>query len=296
MKVKGHVILRDESPVDGEVIRFEADGNVSLGAAEVLGNLGIRGLLFGQGFALELRGANVRGELQLTPRAKPSGIVDLRHAHAGVLRDDPGTWPDAGRLMLDGFRYDRIHDGARATPKERERWLSLMPPTPAGTPHTQPYEHLAALYDLMGGPDDAKTIRAAKERAVRSKRSWWRKPWGWLLDLTVLYGLRPERAIYIGLAFMVAGGVIFGFAEGFDLMTPTLEANSPTPLTSYTAAIYSADAFLPIVDLGLESEWQPDAKGGWGWAVQGYLWAHIVLGWGLTSLAILAVTGIVRSK
>ena len=86
MKVKGHVILRDESPVDGEVIRFEADGNVSLGAAEVLGNLGIRGLLFGQGFALDLRGANVRGELQLTPRAKPSGIVDLRHAHAGVLR------------------------------------------------------------------------------------------------------------------------------------------------------------------------------------------------------------------
>ena len=281
MKVEGSVFLRGD---------FEADGLVSLAAAEVLGTLEIIGTLSGDGVALHLEGANVGGELLLTPTAKPRGIVNLRHAHASVLRDDPGTWPDSGRLMLDGFRYDRIHDQATATAEERVRWLSLMPATPAGTPHTQPYEHLAAVYDQMGQRGDAKTIRVAKERAVRWKgswwkkpwdRSWWRRPWDWLLGWTVLYGLEPQRAIGWGLLVMVVGLVVFGTAETFDLMIATREAEISTALNWYTAAVYSADAFLPVVDLGLESEWQPEAAG-WGWAVQGYLWAHIAVGWGLT--------------
>ncbi len=288
MTVGGGVFLRGD---------FEADGLVRFPAAEVLGQFEITGTLSGQSRALDLQGASVAGELRITPTAKPSGIVDLRHAHASVLRDDPRTWPGSGRLMLDGFRYDRIHDEATASAEERVDWLSLMPANPAGTPHTQPYEHLAAVYDSMGRTDDAKTIRAAKERAVRSKRSWRGKLWSRLLDWTVLYGLKPERAIYIGVAVMLLGWGLFAGAEVLDLMETTVAATdpAPTPLTWLTAGVFSADAFLPVVDLGLESEWQPDAAG-WGWFFQGYLWLHIVLGWGLSTLAVFAFTGIVRSK
>ena len=40
--------------------------------------------------------------------------------------------------------------------------------------------------------------------------------------------------------------------------------------------------------------WLPKAGTAWGWAVMGYLWLHILLGWVLTTVAVAGLTGLVR--
>jgi hypothetical protein len=58
---------------------------------------------------------------------------------------------------------------------------------------------------------------------------------------------------------------------------------------------YSLDVFLPIVDLHQESAWMPNAAIKNGIYFQYYMYFHILAGWLFTTLAVAAVTGLVRS-
>tara|TARA_R110002073_G_scaffold37866_4_gene109336 strand:- start:238756 stop:239541 length:786 start_codon:yes stop_codon:yes gene_type:complete len=66
-------------------------------------------------------------------------------------------------------------------------------------------------------------------------------------------------------------------------------------LESYPAfrpLTYSADAFLPLVNLHQESYWTPKD----GWVKRLYLPFHILAGWVVTTLAAVSVTGLVRHE
>jgi hypothetical protein len=58
-------------------------------------------------------------ELILLPAQPPGGLVDLRHAKVGLLRDAPATWPPG--LRVDGLSYEAITDVDRRD--ARLRWL-----------------------------------------------------------------------------------------------------------------------------------------------------------------------------
>src|SRR2546430_8849214 len=60
-------------------------------------------------------------ELILLPAQSPGGLVDLRHAKVGPLRDAPATWPPG--LRVDGLSYEAVSDvdGRDA----RLRWLRM---------------------------------------------------------------------------------------------------------------------------------------------------------------------------
>ena len=79
----------------------------------------------------------------------------------------------------------------------------------------------------------------------------------------------------------------------------------PQPATGFNPFMYALDTFLPIVDFGLESAWRPDVKAAWRpishldlsvsvWLVQGYLWFEILTGWVISTLAVVALTGVMR--
>ncbi|MDF1870777.1 MAG: hypothetical protein P1U30_10330 [Phycisphaerales bacterium] len=55
---------------------------------------------------------------------------------------------------------------------------------------------------------------------------------------------------------------------------------------------YSADAFLPLVNLHQESYWTPKDS----WVKSFYLPFHILAGWVVTTLAAVSVTGLVRHE
>ena len=64
----------------------------------------------------------------------------------------------------------------------------------------------------------------------------------------------------------------------------------------YDSFIHTLDVFLPIVDLGIESRWTVDtANGGaFAWVVMWFLWSLKLVGWGTVTLALAALTGIVK--
>lgn len=76
----------------------------------------------------------------------------------------------------------------------------------------------------------------------------------------------------------------------------------PIEYTPFSPFWYALDTLIPLVDLGQESAWSPSPidqsiiKDPWGWAVLVYLYAHIIMGWVLTTLTVVALTGVIKKE
>jgi len=72
-------------------------------------------------------------------------LLNLTNAKVGLLVDQEASWPEKGRLFLDGFVYDQIAAGPADAKvpidaTTRLRWLRLQPDEYGYLP--QPYEQL----------------------------------------------------------------------------------------------------------------------------------------------------------
>jgi len=75
--------------------------------------------------------------------------------------------------------------------------------------------------------------------------------------------------------------------------------NLPTEYTPFNAFWYSLDTLIPLIDLGQEKAWSPSPHGTIhedlkGWLVLGYLYFHILLGWTLSTLTVVALSGLIK--
>ena len=94
---------------------FVAEGEVLLHGAKVNGQLEVEDAWLD---ALDLEGAHVTGgffwrniHADRRPDFPNKGWktnLDLTNANVGALADEETSWPEKGRLRLDGFLYDRI--------------------------------------------------------------------------------------------------------------------------------------------------------------------------------------------
>jgi hypothetical protein len=118
-----------------------------------------------------------------------------------------------------------------------------------------------------------------------------------VLDWTMLYGYAAWRSLLLGVVLIAMGWWVFASAESDRAMAAATEA--PPPFNGF---VYSLDSFLPIVDFGQETSWTPREGATFelagrqmsaAWA-QRYLWLHIALGWLVTTLAVAALSGLVR--
>jgi hypothetical protein len=159
----------------------------------------------------------------------------------------------------------------------------------------------------MGWEAEAVEVLIAKQKDLirYGKLSWWGKLTRRLLGVTIGYGYRPRRAFFWGLAFVIAGGLIFKWAYTHDLMVPVKiltdplyreSGTIPTGYPRFQDWAYSLDVFLPIVDLHQESFWLPDAGKPWGATLWLYLRLHILAGWVFSTLFVSGVTGLVKSR
>ncbi|GHH00988.1 hypothetical protein [Pseudodonghicola xiamenensis] len=208
--VTGSVFLRDVT----------ATGMVRLSGASIGGQLACVGARFagtkGEK-ALNAQGLRVTRGLIWRHVTVEAGSVDLNAAHIGELFDDPNCWPDRGRLILDGFTYDRI-SGAPTDANTRLNWLS-MGDTWNGTFFPQPYTQLAKVLHEMGHDRDARKVLARREQKIQADmrrrlrveldgswragvRSVWLdvlRPLLWVWDLllrwVVGYGHHPFRSL-----------------------------------------------------------------------------------------------------
>ncbi len=84
----------------------------------------------------------------------------------------------------------------------------------------------------------------------------------------------------------------------------------PEAYPHFNAVVYSADVFLPIVNLHMEPYWLPDAGRGpviarmewcnvtlrWGTVLRAWLWFEIGAGWFFTTMFVIGFTGVIRKE
>jgi hypothetical protein len=148
-----------------------------------------------------------------------------------------------------------------------------------------------------------------------SRPPFLRRCWQRLLRATIGYGYKPSRALWWIGAFILTGTVLFwlGFRDGAMARTSELERPSAPAQTgqpcdkypSWCVPLYSIDMFVPLVDLHQAKYWLPDTKCGSlvnlgivktksGDLLRIYMWLHIGAGWLLTTLFVVALSGLVK--
>ena len=335
IRVEGDVYMRHGFKAEGEVHLLGARINGTLecingqfispkGYAFNAQTLEIEGnVFFSYGFKAEgrvnLLGAKIGGIFIWTGIFSPEEVtLDLRSARIGTLFDDKRSWPQSGNLFLNGLVYDKFDDRAPIDANSRINWLGRQPKRNF---LPQPFEQLAAILRKDGHDEDAKKIliTKSKDKAKFSKLTFWEKFWYHFFGKIIGFGYRPRGAFFIGLFIVAIGFGIFAAGYKSDAIIPTkkLEYVSDTckqgnlvskGYPKFNPLIYSLDVFIPLVDLQMASYWMPDAEriGEFrilkniklpidGSSLYTYFWIHIILGWVLTTLWVVGLTGLIRS-
>jgi hypothetical protein len=249
---------------------FAATGAVKLAGARVAGPLGLRGatLTAAASPALDAQHVHAR-ELDLRGAPRIDGVLDLRHARFDVLHDDPAGWP--AELRLDGLDYAALDPPLTAA--ERLGWLGRDAYRPGV------YGQLAASYRRAGDDNAARAVLLASQQRRYAGQPLPSRIWGWLQNVTVGYGYRPQLAACWLLALLAVGTVLFG------LRHPPAGTDHPPAFNPF---VYSLDLLLPIVDFGQGDAFQP-----YGWQRWlGYL--LIAAGWILATTIAAGVTRALR--
>jgi hypothetical protein len=223
-------------------------GTMKLTSARVGGSVSLERarLASPAGVALDARYLQA-GKVGLTCLELIQGSVDLSHARIGLLADDPACWPEA--LNLSGLTYQALEPQLPA--RERLRWLAR---NPRGH-QSQPYEQLAAHYNAIGQPAQARRILYARERLQRNSKGPLGRAWSLLQDLTVGYGYQPWRAALCLALLLAAGSIVFRAAP-----PPPLQHGAAP---HFSAEIYTLDLLLPVVNLGQKYAFNPAGAEQW---------------------------------
>lgn len=348
--VKGLALTAGSAKIQGNAFLrgFRAGGEVNL-RATISGDLDCSGAQFSNAnhLALDVEGSKIGGNAFLRNGFQAHGVVnltaatignlqildvlaaeqtvfDLRLAKVGTLLDDVGSWPKAGNLLIDGFRYERLDEAAPFRADSRGKWLNLQP---RDRFRPQPYEQLAVVLRQMGHNGEAKQVMIEKNRE-RARfthfphQSWW---WYNLFGKLIGYGYRPWRACAMSLAMILLGTFLFYLGSVHALISPTSEnayakapsgqvilAPSGQPGISekypvFNAFVYSLESFIPLLKLDQSASWTPNANRSAeissfhlkvpfsGTFLRYYLYFHIAAGWLLTSLWVGAITGLVKT-
>jgi hypothetical protein len=270
------------------------------------------------------------------------GPLSLIGAITNRLVDDGSLWlePDTRKprtgvtIELDDFRYSAFIDptGGHTDISWRTRltWLKMQPKGTLETDfHPQPFTQLAEVLRNMGDAHGARMILFERERLRLKAKNvrFWEKVGGHALGALAGYGYKNHYALYWALGVWLLGALVFGVADRLGEMRPAdphvlAEAHyqatllPPTDYEPVNALLYSADIFLPIVELGQQQYWiprnagerAPDAKAAFprlhhsllpvmnwlfgGWLPKAYYYFEIAMGWLLVSIVIAGFSGL----
>jgi hypothetical protein len=110
-----------------------------------------------------------------------------------------------------------------------------------------------------------------------------------ILRLLTGYGVKIGRLFVIALIFLILGTLVFYVPD--NALRAASGSTEPPPWQKgplYRAA-YSLDLFLPVVNLHIDENWEPN--GPW---LQAYAIGHATVGWLIVPLLLAALAGIIR--
>ena len=318
IKVHGGVLLRDE---------FVAEGTVRLLGAEITGQLEVGDAWLD---ALNLENARITGPFFWSnihkdfhpdfPDKEWKSYLNLPNAKVGLLIDQEAGWPEKGRLILDGFVYDRIVAGRTdaEAPTDakvpidaaaRLRWLRLQPDWLGFRP--QPYEQLIAVFRQMGHEHQVAKVAIAKQKDLyeHGDLGWWgkRPKLGSVsrcrLRVRTVAGVRldgdagPRRNPRI-LGSSLALGPRYGAVRQGGLQSDEETVRTPLPhyYPQFHAFVYSLDVIFPF-DLGQKSHWRLSENQSGAlvyWIFEAYSLVQLFVGWVLLLVAAAVPAGFIK--
>ena len=170
--------------------------------------------------------------------------------------------------------------------------------------------------------------RARRDRLRREhlyEDAAWFSFWDALMGITTRYGRQPLLAFAWLAGLILLGLGVFEGARNAEALKPNdsialrsaewvdcvpgaerysgegsqlacfLEQPEGRGYPAFNPLVYSADALLPIFDLGMQEYWVADENTGFGQGARVYLWVHITLGWALSLLAVAGFSGLIRT-
>ena len=303
---------------------FEAEGEVRLTGATIGGQLGCKNAQFinpgrnaiiadsikvdkhvflsnqfkAEG-KIDFVGAEIGGIFQWHKVDSPEKVMlDLRSAQIGTLYDETKSWPNNGKLLLNGLTYSEIFDESPKDAKTRIEWIRRQYDKENAQFRPQPYEKLAEVLQKSGHENDAKEVLIAKNKdRMKYGKNLTFEEWLWykFFGPMIGYGHRPLWVFYRGpCGSWFAGSILFWILVGWVLFLvehrkyPTISTNYNSP--KFNSLVYSIDTFVPLVNLYQAKYWLPKRK-----FFRLYHWVHIAAGWILTTLLVVGLTGLVRS-
>jgi len=334
LDVNGSVFLRDDFKAEGEVnlVCATIGGNLDCHSGRFINPNGIalraNGLyvknnaFFGQFMAegeFSLVDAEINGFFYWMGLASTENVrLDLRLAKIGTLRDEQQSWPEKGELFLHGLVYGEIHNTAPRDAESRIDWLQRQVDF-----NPQPYEQLAEVMHAAGAREVVRKVLIAREndRLVSTEMAFYENILYSIYGILLDYGYYRWKPLLLGLVCIALGSAFFGLGYRGGLITPHSESSYVKKSGStvdcgtksrelsdvypkFNFLVYSIDTFVPLVDLHQSKYWLPNANRGHevskikglhaGGLLRLYLWIHIVLGWLLSTLLVVGLTGLVR--
>ncbi|MDN5200545.1 hypothetical protein QQ008_04210 [Fulvivirgaceae bacterium BMA10] len=328
--IRGDVFFREGFKADGGVVLYGSniDGTIDCTKGEFIKEYGN---------AFDMEGAKVNGDVFLNFKitgnirinsasiqnyfvyrgveATSETILDLRSCKIGTLWDEERSWPDVGKLYLDGFTYGSIDSNSPLDHKSRLKWIRLQKTEPFSP---QPYEQLATVLQESGHENAARQVLIAKQHDLRKfgDLTLLNKFVNLLLGLLVSHGYKPHRAFRLMIVWIIIGAFVFDAGYSLKLIYPSDASSDELKDPSvalivaeeypvFNSFVYSIDAFVPIVNLHQLNYWLPDANKGSEINILGanlkkgsllriYLWFHIAFGWIFTSFWVAGLTGLVK--
>ena len=279
----------DSLTVDGNMScsgTFSATGEVNLTAAHIGGGLHFNGGTFtnGNDVAFNLYRTEVVKDVFFFPASLIGGVC-LSDAKVGGWQDAEATWPDEGKLWLNGFTYPLIDAQPPVTVRRRLQWLRLN----AEGFLPQPYDQLARVYRLQGDDGAARKVQISaqwrRRAAVNSRLEdllWpFRILWSTLLWATIGYGYRPWQ-------ILAPIGMLYGFGCWWFTRAAQhggiVRAKDLDPNVQFNGARYAADLLIPGASLGERAHFLATGQTAW-WAA-----GYTLAGWALAAMLIAGLT------
>jgi hypothetical protein len=234
---------------------FTADGRVDLYGAQIGGSFYCKSGNF-QRATLALTNASAAS-------LDDSGLNDP--PAVPVPNSGPTIWPERDKLVLDGFAYGRISSQGRIDVTKRLDWLGLQP---RATFRRQPYLHLAKVLKDSGDSVGALRVLEKMEdlRRHREEHGPIARLWGRILKVSIGYGYRPGRAVWLIILLSGLGWFVYGASYHAGTMVPTDKdayidftagREVPAHYPAFSPLVYSVENSLPLVKLGQGDKWQP---------------------------------------
>jgi hypothetical protein len=295
-----------------KLARFKAEANFAF--AKFGRRLECQGATFtGPVFLTEI---TVSQALQLAETSFRSDVV-LYQSQIGIL-DVGDTLPfgEDSRLILRECRFDTFYGDPSVA-----REMAAKQPPEAFT--RDPYLQLEKYYRGSGNDLEAKRMHYTGRNELRKNAlrkgpratNWGRfTRWGdWWIKWLTGYGVRTWLLLIYILVFLLVGTGVFWKADallpvsaqeqgapngaqvGETHLLPTQPEKAREPGSFgrhlFERLVYSLDLFLPVVNLHVDENWQPN-----GLVRQIYAVVHSMVGWILVPLLLASLSGIIRRE